>query len=106
MQITNWMQQEKMYALVEQWGTSGLSKKEFSQQAGISYYSFLYWAQKYSRERNLTQKKPTEIFVPLQMEYPANMQGPSLEVTYPNGVKLTCPPSISFEELHQLIRFF
>lgn len=100
------MRQEKMYALVEQWEATGLSKKEFSQQAGVTYDSFLYWAQKYSRERNLTQKKPAEIFVPLQMEYPANMQGSSVEVTYPNGVKLTCPPSISFEELQQLIRFF
>ena len=100
------MQQKKMYVLVEQWSTSGLSKKAFSQKAGVSYDSFLYWAQKYSREQNGLKKKPEEIFVPLQVEYPANIQELPLEITYPNGVKLTCPPSISFEQLQQLIYFF
>jgi hypothetical protein len=68
------MQQEKMYTLVEQWEASGLSKKEFSQNAGITYDSFLYWAQKYSREVNRTTKRSSEIFVPLQMDYPVNIQ--------------------------------
>ena len=100
------MQQKKMYVLVEQWSTSGLSKKAFSQKAGVSYDSFLYWSQKYSRKGKGSKKGDGEIFVPLQMEYPANIQELPLEITYPNGVKLTCPPSISFEQLQQLIYFF
>lgn len=100
------MQQEKMYALVKEWASSGLSKKEFSKKVGISYCSFLYWAQKYSREKNISRKKPDEIFIPLQMEYSSNIQELPVELTYPNGVKLACPPSISLEQLHQLIHFF
>jgi hypothetical protein len=96
------MQQEKMYTLVEQWEASGLSKKEFSQNAGITYDSFLYWAQKYSREVNRTTKRSSEIFVPLQMDYPVNIQELPVEITYPNGVKLACSPSVSLEQLHRL----
>ncbi|NJO91971.1 MAG: hypothetical protein HC831_25625 [Chloroflexia bacterium] len=102
------MQQEKMYALVEQWESSGLSKKEFSLKEGVSYDSFLYWAQKYNREINLAKRSSCsrEIFVPLQVEYPVNMQEQPVEITYPNGVKLACSPSVSLEQLHRLIHFF
>jgi hypothetical protein len=50
------MDQEKMYALVEQWSMSGLSKRGFSKNKGISYHSFLYWAQKWDREKRQKQR--------------------------------------------------
>jgi hypothetical protein len=98
------MQQEKMYALVEEWFISGLSKKVFSEQAGVGYNTFLYWAQKWSRENGKRSQSSDEIFLPLQMDHPSNIQESSVEITYPNGVKLSCSPSLA--QLQQLIRFF
>jgi hypothetical protein len=92
------MHQEKMYALVEEWSISGLSKKVFSERAGIGYNTFLYWAQKWSRENQKSHENNIETFLPLQEDSPSSMQNGLLEVTYPNGVKLSCPASISITQ--------
>jgi len=41
---------EKMYALVEQWRGSGLTRSIFSQQQGIDNASFDYWCKKHYNE--------------------------------------------------------
>jgi len=41
---------EKMYAFVEQWRGSGLTRSVFSQQQGIDSASFDYWCKKHFNE--------------------------------------------------------
>ena len=39
--------QDRMFALIKKWEESGKTKKQFSQENGIKYSTFLYWMKKY-----------------------------------------------------------
>lgn len=96
--------QEKMYALVEQWKLSGLSKKMFSRQKGITYYSFLYWSQKYAKEH--TGKKQLSGFIPVELAPAVKAIDIPIEISYPNGVKVKVATSIGFAEFQKLVQIF
>lgn len=46
--------QEEMFALIETWRSSGMSKKSFAREHGIGWTSFRYWVQKYQEQRETT----------------------------------------------------
>ena len=41
---------EEMFAIVEQWRESGMTRKSFAQQHGFKYESFNYWCKKQYNE--------------------------------------------------------
>jgi hypothetical protein len=53
------MHQEKMYALVEEWSISGLSKKVFSERAGIGYNTFFVLGPKMEQGESKKAMKTT-----------------------------------------------
>jgi hypothetical protein len=74
-------QQEKMLTLVEDFHRSGKSQKEFCLEQGIKTSTFSYWIKK-----KRLSKKPKEAF--LKVETKASFSEESLEIIYPNGVRL------------------
>jgi hypothetical protein len=70
---------------LNQWKESGLSKKEYCEQAGINYWAFKRWCYSYGyvkkrsprSENGFIQLKPTS----------APTTG-KMEVIYPNGVRI------------------
>lgn len=84
---------EKMLALVAHWRESGLSRKQFCAQIGITLSKFNYWV---AKERAQT----ADGFVELGR---GQSWGP-IDVTYPNGVRLQAPADLSL--LSRLIHLY
>jgi len=77
----------KMYPLVRQWLSSGVSQQQFSQQVGLPVHVLQYWASKYRREQpSLSSAPRTGDFIPLSLSPPPTV--PELTLHYPNGVQL------------------
>jgi len=85
--------QEKMFSLVDQWKKSGLTRKSFAQQHGITDSSLEYWC----RKRDNKVSHPTSVpigFVeisPKQGSMPKvskNTNAAMVELEFPNGIKL------------------
>lgn len=84
---------EKMLALVAHWRESGLTRKQFCNQAGITLSKFNYWV---AKER----AQSSEGFVELGGGSPSA----PVEITYPNGVKLQAAADMSL--LSRLIHLY
>ena len=91
-----------MYALVESWKKSGQSKTTFSQGQGIKLHTFVYWVNKYETDQTLKEVSKSEgTFIPLSIEQP--LERGKIEITYPNGVRLSLNGSVSSNYLMELI---
>ena len=99
------MQQRKkseMYPLVENWQTSGQTKKSFSKANGLALHTFHYWVKKYEKEKSLKSSVPlTSDFIPLKV---ASIPSNQLTLTYPNGVSLQLTGQMSNTYLASLIK--
>ena len=97
--------QEEMFLAVELYQESNLSQKDYAIQEGLKVGTFKYWVNKYNAHHHPKPKKNNPIkkkndFIPIQVdneETSGIMSG--LEITYPNGVKITCPSNM---EMHQI----
>ena len=83
-----------MFSLVESWQVSGLSRKAFCEQEGITVFKFNYWAAKLKKDRSLSGG-----FIRLQPQ----VAGSGYEITYPSGVKLQVKDA-DLATLSQLLR--
>jgi hypothetical protein len=89
---------EEMFPMVELWQHSGLSKKRFCEEKGIVKSVFHYWYKKYREEDGQGG------FIPLIADTPhSGIQGPSIEVQYPNGVVLKLPASTPASLVRQYV---
>ena len=101
--------QEEMYLAIELWKESGLSQEHFCQQEKISSSTFSYWLRKYRQEKEASASKSNS-FVPVELSPPASSIEDSSEapvnilISYPNGIRVNCPESISTEKLIELIK--
>jgi hypothetical protein len=77
---------EEMLLLMEEFGKSGLSQKEFSASKGIPFHRFNYWYRKLKKEN----EEPAG-FVPLDTLKPDVFPVGQFELEYPNGVRLKIP---------------
>ena len=82
-----------MLALVAHWRESGLSRKVFCAQVGITLSKFNYWV---AKER----AQSAEGFVELSGGSPSS----TVELIYPNGIRLQAPADLSL--LSRLIRLY
>ncbi len=56
---------ERMFSLLEEWKTSGISASKFCNDRSLSYHTFNYWLKKY---RNKDKKSPQKGFVSLKIK--------------------------------------
>ena len=76
---------EYMFTLVRQWRDSGLTRKEFCTQHGITIAKFGYWIARWKED----QSGGGSGFIPMGTATAGN---PSvISVVYPNGVRLEVP---------------
>ena len=91
--------EEKMFELVEDCMRSGKTQKEYSQQAGIGYAKFNYWACKYRKQQPSTAAGFMRVDI-----LPVSTPG-ELEIYYPNGVRLNATGA-DLSLISQLIRLY
>ncbi|MFB2121700.1 IS66 family insertion sequence element accessory protein TnpB [Parapedobacter sp. 2B3] len=72
-----------MFTLVGQWRESGLTRKEFCLQHGITLSKFGYWIARWKADQSVGDTD----FIPM---VPSG-SGTVLSVVYPNGVRLEVP---------------
>ena len=87
---------EKMFELVNHWRESGLSRKAFCAQIGITLSKFSYWVTKSKREAT------SGGFIPLA---DTADKGEVIALIYPNGVKVEVNGG-NLSLLSQLIRIY
>jgi transposase-like protein len=100
---------EQKHLAIEKWQASGLTQLQFCKREKLSKSTFSYWLRKYKKEKGQSkpsQRKPIKTFIPV--EVPRTMDAPVLgngqiDITYPNGVKVSCPESINVHQLKSLI---
>jgi transposase-like protein len=104
---------EEMYLTIELWQESGLSQVKFCSRENLSVKTFSYWLRKYKKEKGLsveTNKIVCETFIPVEVSRgrTSNVTNPAsgrIDVSFPNGVQLSCPVGIDTSQLKNLINF-
>ncbi len=91
---------QQMFALIEQWLTSGLTQKAFCEQHSIRYYVFHYWYKRYRMQQSGMQDNATS-FVKLQVAKPSHAG--SVEINFPGGIRLVFHEPVSSSYLKALI---
>ena len=102
----------EMYALIERWRNSNKSQKDICKKAGVSFHVFKYWQKKQNiendlredAEKNNLQAQNIGTFIPLSVEPTSDFR--ELQIEYPNGVTITCPGSITANQIKELIKLF
>ena len=96
-----------MYPVIEKWKGTGLSQTRFCEQEGIARKTFRYWLDKYNHEKK-NEISLSRSFIPIQMftaneieHCPGGLE--NIIIVYPNGIKVSCPSSISVLQLKTLI---
>lgn len=89
---------EEMYPIIEDWPTSGLTKKAYCEQMGIAQALFFYWQKKHKEELEAGG------FVPINIDdkNKASANG-FIEVRYPNGVIIRLPENIGPETIKRCV---
>jgi len=75
---------ERMFALIEQWEQSGMSRKAFFTQHQIAYHRFYYWYKLYCPAHQDIAKQRSTTFVPLNVE----SAHAHTELVLPGGVRI------------------
>ena len=105
-----------MYQAIELWQESRLSQVKFCSRESLSVATLGYWLRKYREEKGLCTNAggiSKETFIPVEVSDPGAlnrdariMGSPSrIEVSFPNGVRLSCPAGIDISQLKTLINF-
>lgn len=80
---------EKMFALVAQWRESGLTRRVFAQQHGITIKSFDYWCRKKSTPPAKTSSEQVGFIELAQKPVPREDHAhPKFEIELPGGVRI------------------
>ncbi len=93
-----------MYALIRQWEASGQSQGQFSFQHGLAKSTFSYWRKKYLKETARSQGD--DRFIPVKVDLPVqgtDQPARTLELVYPNGVRMVCSEGMDLSRLKPLI---
>ena len=100
-----------MYLAIELWHESGLTQGKFCDREKLSVKTFGYWLRKYKNEKGLlplSKKKGRQGFIPINVSHAVKTIIPEsgwIEVSFPNGVRLSCPAGIDTHQLKTLINF-
>jgi len=97
-----------MYSFIEKWRESGLSKNKFCLDENISKSTFGYWVMKFGEEKGLSRSslKNPKTFIPLELPEAVSLpvtENHQIEISYPNGIRVSCPVNIDTVQLKSLI---
>ena len=90
--------QEEMFSTIEKWKQGSLSRKSFCREHHIAPSTFSYWYSKYTRSQGSDSRQGSG-FIKVEPAFQS-----SLEVFYPNGVKIRLPQDTSVSDLRALIQ--
>jgi transposase-like protein len=104
---------EEMYLAIELWQESGLSQVKFCSRENLSVKTFSYWLRKYRKEKGFSVergKNVSDTFIPVEISRGAAAAHEStnsgrIDVSFPNGVQMSCPVGIDIAQLKTLINF-
>ncbi|QGY42532.1 hypothetical protein GM418_02335 [Maribellus comscasis] len=102
---------EEMYLAIELWQESGLSQIKFCSREKLSVKTFSYWYKKYKKENRLSveqNKETPDAFIPVKVSSDRTTAAGKesygrIELSFPNGVQLSCPAGIDIGQLKSLI---
>jgi len=86
---------QAMLAHVAAWKNSGLSRKNYCAEHGLSPHTMAYWCAKAKRRAAPGGFSPVEV-----------MGSGGVEVCYPNGVRLLLPPGTGLAQVSAYIRLY
>jgi hypothetical protein len=89
-----------MFEKIEQWKESGITQKQFCQEHEIALSNFFYWHKKHRKH-----SPSTPGFIPIAVH--SNIKGSSsIEIIYPNGVRIQLPSTMHPSAVGEFIRMF
>ena len=88
-------------AMIERQQYSGVSVQEFCAQECITKANFYYWRKRLTRKENA--EPPVMIPVRLENHRGHGADASPIELTYPNGVRISLPGSSSLSLIRSLI---
>jgi len=96
-----------MYLAIEMWQESGLSQQQFCTREKLSVKTFGNWLKKYREERggNGFYSELGNAFIPVELDETdkfRSVEGNQIEITYPSGIRVTCPANIGVQQLKTL----
>jgi len=89
----------KYFTLIELWKKSNKSTIAFCQEHKVVRSSLYYWHKKYKDSQNINRKKEKK-FIPVVLK---EAESSTLEIVYPNGVKIIVSNRIEHQFLRSLI---
>ena len=99
---------EEMFRKVDEFVASGLSQPQYCKQEGFPLTTFSHWLQKYRKEKGITTTASPGPFIPVDVISSLAHAGstthvPEITITYPTGIKVTCPVDIGTIQLKTLL---
>jgi hypothetical protein len=94
----------EMYHNIEEWETSGLSQPVYCKKKGFALTTFSFWLQKYRKEKGITTRVSATQFIPVEVISSLGSPISEINISYPSGIRVTCPLSIGFEQLRALVK--
>jgi hypothetical protein len=96
--------QKRMYNIVRKWKESDLLKSEFCMMNKITVHQLRYWLEKYDNDNNSTvSSKKHFINLPTDTLNSRNTDLTTVEILYPNGIKINVDENISESFLIKLL---
>jgi len=92
--------QEEKEGHVNRWKESGMTKKAYSEHAGINYWAFKRWCEQHGYVK---KREPLLQAGFIQLKPSSLPPTGNLEVIYPNGVRIQLPATNNKELLRTLI---
>jgi len=102
-----------MFQAIDAWKHSNQSQGKFCKEHKYSISTFQYWLKKYREAHPKSQLKKNPVvssssqrFLPLEVSEVGYLSGckiETLDIHYPNGVRLSCSADIKAEVLRTLI---
>lgn len=96
--------ESKMFELISAWESSGLDRRSFCEQHGLKLSKFSYWRSRYKQadaaSPNQVRGKLSGGFKPIVPEKAASS---SIELIYPNGVKIVLPVDVDLSAISSLL---
>ncbi|MDH5382368.1 MAG: hypothetical protein OEW75_16045 [Cyclobacteriaceae bacterium] len=92
--------QEKWFSLVREWEQGNQSQRGFCEERDIKHSTFGYWRKKYMNSQNPESESSSGKFLRL------NSVTETMEVIYPNGVRIQVPSTLSASQISGLIRLY
>jgi len=100
-----------MHLAIVKWQKSGLTQYQFCKGEKLAKATFSYWLKKYRQEQGQSipssPKTPAKAFIPVELSRtlePAGSGPSQIQITYPNGIRLSCPVDVAMQQLKTLIK--